>query len=250
MARKAVEQGGHIQPGRCRSCRKDADLAFVGEPPDQVFRKCPSCGASDQVCGARLRNKGGKRCAAMPRANGRCVLHGGADGVGHPIVHGRRSKFLPRRLMELTEQALVDPELVSTREDIALFDALIVDRAKDLDELSQAELWREASKLYRIAAAGEPTFEDAKTGEAFARMAEVLENGMGQAQRINDILVFTEQKRKLAETEMKRLSALGQFLTAHQANLLVAGLLNIIREVVHDTDQQRELGARLAGILR
>jgi glucans biosynthesis protein len=49
-------------------------------------------------CGAQLRRRPGTRCRLPARKNGRCRLHGGADGVGAPpgninsLKHGRYSR--------------------------------------------------------------------------------------------------------------------------------------------------------------
>ncbi len=242
---------------KCPQCKKVAEMTVVGAPPAIVNATCGGCGATFQVCGA-IKRKTDVSCFGMPMANGRCRLHGGTS-TGAPPTNGRRSKYFPVRLMDRVEEALADGDLIALREDIALMDALIVERASDLGEVTQAELWKSAMQVNaeinrmqrdKLVSIGGESDEIVEYMTLQAGLDNILNNGFGESQRIADILTFVEQKRKLSDTELKRLTALSQFMTAQQANLMIAAILNAVKEEVDDGGVRARLGNRLLELLR
>jgi len=77
-----------------------------------------------------------------------------------------------------------------------------------------------------------------------------MTNGEGIYQRINRILLMTEQKRKLSETEMKRLVHLKQFITATELAVIGAQLLTLINENVKDSNERARIAAGLINLFR
>lgn len=95
-------------------------------------------------------------------------------GSGRPLVHGRRSKFLPKRLTDLYREALEDPNLVALEQDIALLDTLILrllpqieseevaDRVVDLIDRRRKLVRTEAMRVNQMARVMTP-----QEGQAF-----------------------------------------------------------------------------------
>lgn len=164
-----------------------------------------------------------QRCTAMSKTTGqqcrqpaikgstKCHYHGGKTPKGIASPHfktGRYSRHLPAQLAERYEAALTDPDLISLRDEIALTDA---------------EIGRALAILQDIP----PEFDDPKERSAWHR-----EQGRTRT-RINDLI---EQRRKLVETERKRLVDLQQMMTAEQAMLFMSAIVNIVRRHVDDRD--------------
>lgn len=197
-------------------------------------------------CGARTR--AGKACrkAAMP--NGKCRNHGGASpvGVAHPSFKtGRYSKDLPARLAARLQEASVDPDLISMRQEIALVDARTNEVLSRLDSKEAAAHWMQLKDLVEQFRLGTAT-QRIQAAEALSTWStEALSDYAVWA----EVLDLMERRRKLAETESKRLAAMGQFLTASQAMVLLASVVDVIRRTVTDKQQlsaiSREIG-RLA----
>lgn len=232
--------------GHCRYC-KSTNVVVEGKPPGQAFQVCQDCKRSLQVCGAK--NRQGGPCLRTVMENGRCKLHGGAS-TGRPLIHGRRSKFMPVRLSERVEEGMSDPNLISVIEDIALVDALIADECQGLGEDTPAQLWAKASGVAYAMKLSLVTEDFGKlTGQVDA-LIQVMTNGEGIYQRINRILLMTEQKRKLSETEMKRLVHLKQFITATELAVIGAQLLTLINENVKDSNERARIAAGLINLFR
>ena len=187
----------------------------------------------------------------MPMNNGRCKLHGGMS-TGRPLIHGRRSKFLPRRLAERVEEGISDPNLISVLEDVALIDALISEECENLGEDKPAELWTEATELFqtydRLRAGS--VEERAKAAGAYIGLKAILEKGEGLYRRIGRIMTMAEQKRKLSETEMKRLVHLKQFVSVVELAVFAAKLQALISETVKDKKERDALALGIIELFR
>lgn len=184
--------------------------------------------------------------------NGRCKLHGGMS-TGRPLIHGRRSKFLPRRLAERVEEGLSDSNLISVIEDVALMDALISEEAENLGEDKPAELWRLAAKLIVAYDAGRNStdpIEKALAMSAYIELKDILIRGNGLYERIGRIMTMTEQKRKLSETEMKRLVHLKQFVSVTELAVFAARLQALITDTVKDKKERDALALGIIELFR
>lgn len=174
-------------------------------------------------CTAKSRRTG-ERCRrpAMVGSNV-CYHHGGKTprGLAHPSTKtGRYSKYLPARLAERYESALNDPDLISLRDEIALTDAdigrllaLVDDDIPDGLDPKETLAWRRAQRQNR------------------AEIHQLIEN-----------------RRKLVETERRRLIDLQQMMTVEQAMLLLSAVESVVNAHV-DRPTMARISADLARIM-
>lgn len=191
-------------------------------------------------CGAKTRSGG--TCKRAPTSNGRCNLHGGR--AGRPVVHGRYSKHLPQRLASRYEEALADPDLIAQRDEIATIDARISELLSRLDSTETSLGWKLAWKLRQAEKAGGP--EGMKAG---LQLDTILESGLKDSATWEEVAGFIEQRRRCADTEQKRLAALDQFVTAKQANVLVAAIIRLVSENVPDADARSRIAQGLVALV-
>lgn len=182
-------------------------------------------------CGAKTRT--GEPCTMQAMSNGRCRMHGGLTptGLAHPsTVHGRYSRHLPTRLAGRYLEAQSDPDLVSVREEMALVDARIADVLTRVDTGEAGALWAALGKAvgeYRAAA-------DEDRDAAFSEIEHLCRQGLDDWAAWAEVLNLIERRRKLAETETKRLAAIGQTITAERAMLLLSAVVDVIKRHVTD----------------
>lgn len=218
----------------------------------KVFAECLDCYHRWQICGAKQKAAARRgelvKCSGKPMPNGRCRMHGG-NSVGAPLTaQGRRSKYLPVRLLERVTEALDDPDLVALTADIALMDALITERTSELGENTRAELWGRAGVV--IDSITEDCIYDPDSMmHKMAELAEIVENGKGIESRIREIINLTEQKRKLADTEVKRMGVLNQFVSARELAAFTGRILEAIETTVKDRSERQRLGVKIASLL-
>jgi hypothetical protein len=110
------------------------------------------------------------RCVKYPvTGRDRCRVHGGRSRPGgpshHTYRHGRYSKILPKDLKSRYEQALLDPELTSSKEEIAVLVALMPDAFANIGQQDDP---RAALKLEECVR---------RIASEFARAADLITKG-------------------------------------------------------------------------
>lgn len=140
---------------------------FTEEHPDRRRVGKPRCTAwsrsKGQQCGNVVKEVGKK-----------CRFHGGASptGLSSPATKtGRYSKHLPTRLAALHEKSLMDHELMSLREDIALTSAQILWYLESIDDPDVADAVKELQR--HKAALIEKERRIAETNETYLHIDEV-----------------------------------------------------------------------------
>ena len=166
-------------------------------------------------------------------------MHGGKTPRGPASVHwkdGKYSKFLPSRLFAQYRTAANDPELLSLRRDIALLDARILDLLPRVDTGEAGQLWRAAQ-----AAMAKLRLELAKHDMggmmlALAQVERLIGQGASDYAAWREIGALIEQRRKLCESEQKRVTMVAEVLTTEQAMALLTRVAAVIQR--HVTDRQ------------
>lgn len=178
-------------------------------------------------------------------ANGRCYLHGGKSLVGPAspqYVNGRYSKHLPTRIAAAYRDAQADPDLISVRDEIALVDARTNEVLSRLDSKEAAAHWLQLKGLVDLFRSGTA---DKRLEAADALSAWSVE-ALSDYAVWSEVLDLMERRRKLAETESKRLAAMGQMITSERAMILLAHVVDICRRNVKDRNElsaiSREIG--------
>lgn len=189
------------------------------------------------------------RCKAKNTTNGEqcknhavkgmevCRKHGGASlkGIASPSYKtGRYSKYLPGRLLDRYHEAAQDPELLNMREEIALLDARLSDLLTRVDTGEAGKAWKDAQAAQRQVAIAVKTGNTDKLLTGLDELESALGAGVGDYQAWNEIQSILDQRRKLTESERKRLVDMQQIVTTEQAMLLIGALLDSVRRNVSD----------------
>lgn len=189
-------------------------------------------------CGAKKRD--GTPCKAPAMANGRCRIHGGKSPKGmlvNTYKTGKYSKYLPARMQERYTAAVNDSELLSLRSDLALMEARIADLLTRVDTGEAGKAWQEIKAVYRDLSYNFNAKNTTGVMRSMADMQGILDRGYADYQAWNELQACLEQKRRLQESEQKRLVAMGQMVTAEEGMGLAMALLNAVRSVVSDRRQ-------------
>lgn len=202
------------------------------------------------ICGAKKKN--GKPCTAtlINPDNGRCRMHGANSRAGiahHNFIDGRTSRRLPARMVAAYEAAQADPNLLELRNDIALVDARLSDVLSRVDSGEAGSLWKNArDAMAQFQAAGADL---AKAKSALAVLNDVLVRGAGDWEAWHEIGDLLDQRRRLIESERKRLTDMHQMIATERVMLLMGALANVIREHVDDKNVLNEISNDFSRIL-
>ena len=163
--------------------------------------------------------------------------------------HGRYSKYLPERLLGRYRDALADGELLELREEVALLDARLGEVLGRVDTGESGAVWkalRGAMAAYRQATAE----GDASTaGARLAELQDLIERGTADEAVWAEIRGLIADRRRLVESERKRLVEMQQMITSEQAMVLLAAVVDTIRRHVGDRDTLAAISADIGRLV-
>ena len=201
-------------------------------------------------CGAKTRK--GTACGQPAMANGRCRLHGGKSlpaGIGHPTFKtGKYSKDLPTRLASRYAEALADTELLSLRDDVALVDARISELLARIDKGESGRIWAKLAVAKTEFIAARNAHDIPTMDQWLSDILRLIDAGNADWMIVADIVRLQDHKRKLGESERKRLIEMRQIITAEQAAVLLGAITDIIVRNVTDRDTRARISAELTRI--
>lgn len=119
------------------------------------------------------------------------------------------------------------------REEIALLDSRLADLLARVDSGKPGALWTDIEKAWRVYRSSN---DPVKASEAALTINSIIDDGVSDYMAWTEISNVIEQRRKIAESERKRLVDMQQQLTAEQAMLLVGALLDSVKTNVKDRD--------------
>ena len=169
--------------------------------------------------------------------NGRCRMHGGnaKRGAGSGTFKtGKYSKYLPDRLSSRYLEAVNDPELLALRDDIALIDARLAEVLGRIDTGESGKVWESVAETFNDLKVASRTGNANKATVAMRELDDLISNGLADNVIWSEIGELLEKRRRIIESERRRLIDMQQMITAENAMLLVAALVGVIREHVTD----------------
>jgi hypothetical protein len=166
-----------------------------------------------------------------------CRFHGGRTPIGPASANykdGRYSRFLPSRMFAAYRAAGLDPELMSLRQDLALLDARIIDVVKRVDTGEAGVIWQ-AAQAAIVRFDREWVKKDGEGMEvALADMRRLLTQGAADYAAWQEVGSLIEQRRKLVESEQRRLTLAHEVLSRDQAMALLGQVIDILRRHIPD----------------
>lgn len=202
-------------------------------------------------CGAKTRS--GVPCRTRPMANGKCRMHGGKSLAGPASgtwVDGRHSKILPKRLIDDYHAGRCDPDKLALEDELALLDARINDLLSRVDSGESGQLWKDLAKAVAAFEGAKRAGDRVGVVTATQAMVGLVKHGHDDAAAWQDVVGLIERRRRLVESERKRLVEAQQMIGADQALAMMGILVESVRQHVTDPAALRavvDTFARLTG---
>jgi len=189
------------------------------------------------ICGGKTRS--GKPCQSSPVVNGsgRCRMHNGHSlrGIAHPkFKTGKYSAYMSAHLVENYEAGRNDNDLLALRDEIAVVDARIMelmDQVKEFDFVSNSKQITDAYRGVMNAIAARDRTKQAKH---LADMGKLINGNANAVNTWDGIFEAFDLRRKLVESERKRLVEIQQFMDRTEALQLAQRLLLAVHASVRD----------------
>lgn len=205
-----------------------------------------------KICGSKLRNQD-KICKKPPMTgSNRCQLHGGKSlvGIAHPnFRHGRYSLSLPARLGEKYERATSDEQLLTLRDEIAVLEVRIGDLLERVESGESGALWRQIKKTYAKLGAASRSGDQQEFQEQLRQLGLLINRGAGDYQAWDEVVKTISNRRRLVETERKRLVDMQQMMTAEQAMTMLSFVVSVIKKNVTDQQTLAKISAEITNYI-
>jgi hypothetical protein len=143
---------------------------------------------------------------------------------------------LPTRLLARYREAEKDAELTSLRSELALVDARVADLLSRVDTGESGARWQALLNTHRAFRRDKATGDVARMREALADFESRIDAGVPDYEAWTEIQELIETRRKLCDSETRRLVVLQQMITAEQLTVLLGVIVEIIAR--HVTDRQ------------
>lgn len=203
-------------------------------------------------CKAKAKRTG-KQCK-LPAMRGRevCALHGGKTPRGKDsphYKHGRYSKYLPDRLADRYQEAQQDAELLTLRAEIALTDARTSELLAQVNTGESVSLWHDVRDAYHALRSAIQSNNVPATMQSLSQLDTLIGAGQRDYEVWQEVSANIEQRRRLVESERKHMVAMEQMITAERAMLLIAAVVNIVRENVRDKEALRVISQNIGELV-
>lgn len=170
-------------------------------------------------------------------------------GRAHPnYKDGSRSKYsagLPSRMLESYERALSDGKMLQLRDEVALLDARLQDLLTRVDSGESGRLWERLATAHTEFSKARSTGKVDEMQEKLAEMEALIAAGRRDTEAWREVHTTLDLRRKLVESERKRILEAQQAVTAEQLTDFMGILLDVIGSEVTDPAMLSRVSARL-----
>lgn len=174
-------------------------------------------------------------------------MHGGNTpmGVDHGAYKtGRWTDHLPSRLQERARQAEQDPDPLNLRAEITLIDTRIGDILKHSDQGDGGPAWPKLKRLVADLDAARTRNSAAALRKVTEEIARTITEGESENHAWIEIGLQVDRRRKLVESERKRMLDEHQMMSAERVMVLVGGLLAIVRDTCSIPEERMKIATR------
>lgn len=169
--------------------------------------------------------------------NGRCYMHGGATPKGPASVHfkhGRYSKYFPNDLQARYEESLNDQALLELRDDIAVIEARLKQLLEQVNAGVGSHFWSDVSAEWKVLMRAIQARDANKQSTAISRLDTLITAAKADADVWDDIASTLDQKRRLVESETRRVIGARQVLAIEQVMAILGNAFGAFKQAALD----------------
>jgi hypothetical protein len=192
----------------------------------------------------------GTRCGAPAMVRSgylTCRCHGRGKfkvKIGKVTSADPRSRALPKRLMEKYEEACRDPELLSSRSDVAMLEARLLELTERLSEGESGQLWRDLKEAVE-------RFDDQSLDRdtTVELVKSLVAKGCADEEIWRQLHDVIEQKTKVSAHEWKRLVDMRQVITAEKAVAWAQQVIESVLRHVPEDARRKKIAREIQGLM-
>lgn len=171
-----------------------------------------------------------------------CRFHGGAGILAIKEANtgfnfwgfktGRYSKLLPKKLGETYEKGLADPHLLELREEIALTDSRISELVENIGSGESTDNWMDLRDVWKDMVNATRNGDQEMQNKLFPIINRLIRQGSSEAVQWKEITRLQEHRRKLSESEQKRMQSAQQMVAVESVMILMSATIAALKESV------------------
>ena len=182
----------------------------------------------------------GNRCGAQA-ITGRavCRWHGGTVKRGiahHNYKHGRRSKYLPQRMLASFAAAYSDPDKLAMDAELAVLDARLDEVLSSIDSGASDRHWRAVQAAWEAVETARLAHDLTRLPVLMETVGALITQGSAAQEVWDDVRSLIRDRQRLVESERKRLIEAQHVVSVEHAMLLNHLLIDAVRRHVSDAD--------------
>ena len=193
-------------------------------------------GKEVEVCGAQLRKKSGRFCQRKRlKGKKRCGLHGGQSLAGiasKRYKHGRYSRYLPTDLRKQYEESKHDTQLLSHEPDLRLMDLHLQTLVKQLDSTQSLEAFALAKEQWELFETAQEKGDTDESEKIKLKLRDLMHVDIPAGSLWGEIREVVEQRRKLLESESRRIQNSQNSMSGEQILALIEYIVDVLRSSV------------------
>jgi hypothetical protein len=152
-------------------------------------------------------------------------------------------------MAEKYHTALRDPELLSLKDEIASIDARLAELWQRVDSGESGELWEAVDKEWQALKHAQALNDVPKMHASFDKLDLLFQRQRTDTAAHREIAEKIEQRRKLVETEHKRLMTSQQVLNQTEAMVYMGAITDIITRNVTDKKALSQIVVELQQVM-
>jgi len=202
----------------------------------------------------KMIKRNGDRCALGVRAGWTVCWKHGAGRTSSPgglsnrfAANPRHSKHLPQHLLESYEEYLTDPDTLVMSQELALLDARMAELLERLETADVAVAWTNIRRAHRILDNEEVTADDYE--KALEMLGSAIDAKGSDVEIWSQVVDLVERRRKVADTERRRIMDSQHVMTVQEANMFVAFLMDTVMRHVPDMQVRRAISDELKKVM-
>lgn len=219
---------------------------------------------NDPVCWSRLPGRTHLRCMSPIRCpNGRCKKHGGKTPSGpahHSFRTGEWSKYLTKTSAADLLAAVTDPDYLALKDEMAMNALETINLVKQFQQGTDQKTWEKIDRLATelekllfsqevgafLTAMGGEGSSLTRMGNISEELVKLIKQGRDENRIFKEIGEATERRRKLVETETKRMMMEKNNMPADQVLHLFKSMVDLVKRIwAHDPHNLRAFAGEL-----
>lgn len=146
---------------------------------------------------------------------------------------GRHKNTLPKPFLDMYLESMDDPQLLELRDEIALLDLRINELTAKVKEGENDQMWSKIRTLWSKFMFAVTIGDVAEQNKLLSPLNNAITNGASERLAWNDIASLVDRRRKLVETESRRLIAAQHMITVEQAMMILTMTIGSLQEAVY-----------------